>query len=93
MAKLGIALGSGPRGPGFESRHSDQKVLFSGENSTFSLFFSLKNVVKIDTFDLTTEIPQTDFYFDHRKGRPFQGGPSFLFTAAQDLKEYFYIWF
>ena len=24
VAKLGIALGSGPRGPGFESRHSDQ---------------------------------------------------------------------
>ena len=24
MAKLGIALGSGPRGRGFESRHSDQ---------------------------------------------------------------------
>ena len=23
VAKLGIALGSGPRGPGFESRHSD----------------------------------------------------------------------
>ena len=25
MAKFGIALGSGPRGPGFESRCSDQK--------------------------------------------------------------------
>ena len=25
MAKLGIALGSGPRGLGFESRHSDHK--------------------------------------------------------------------
>ena len=25
MAKFGIALGSGPRGLGFESRHSDQK--------------------------------------------------------------------
>ena len=25
VAKFGIALGSGPRGPGFESRHSDQK--------------------------------------------------------------------
>ena len=25
MAKLGIALGSGPRGLGFESRYSDQK--------------------------------------------------------------------
>ena len=25
VAKLGIALGSGPRGRGFKSRHSDQK--------------------------------------------------------------------
>ena len=25
VAKFGIALGSGPRGLGFESRHSDQK--------------------------------------------------------------------
>ena len=25
MAKFGIALGSGPRGRGFESRYSDQK--------------------------------------------------------------------
>ncbi len=27
VAKLGIALGSGPRGRGFESRHSDQRHL------------------------------------------------------------------
>ena len=26
MAKFGIALGSGPRGLGFESRYSDQKM-------------------------------------------------------------------
>ena len=26
MAKFGIALGSGPRGLGFESRYSDQKL-------------------------------------------------------------------
>ena len=26
VAKLGIALGSGPRGLGFESRHSDQII-------------------------------------------------------------------
>ena len=25
VAKLGIALGSGPRGRGFKSRHSDQR--------------------------------------------------------------------
>ncbi len=32
MAKFGIALGSGPRGLGFESRHSDKKSrsLFCG---------------------------------------------------------------
>ena len=79
--------------PGSNPGTPTKKVLFSGENSTFSLFFSLKNVVKIDTFDLTTEIPQTDFYFDHRKGRPFSRGPFFLFTAAQDLRGYCYIWF
>ena len=28
VAKFGIALGSGPRGLGFESRHSDQTVLY-----------------------------------------------------------------
>ena len=27
VAKFGIALGSGPRGLGFESRHSDQKAV------------------------------------------------------------------
>ena len=27
VAKFGIALGSGPRGLGFESRHSDQKPM------------------------------------------------------------------
>ena len=27
MAKFGIALGSGPRGLGFKSRHSDQKTV------------------------------------------------------------------
>lgn len=29
---------------------------------------------------LTTEIPQTDFYFDHRKGIPFFKGMPFLFV-------------
>ena len=28
MAKFGIALGSGPRGRGFESRYSDQCFLY-----------------------------------------------------------------
>ena len=43
VAKLGIALGSGPRGLGFESRYSDHrkqycKRLFCG---TFSLFIGI----------------------------------------------------
>ncbi len=29
VAKFGIALGSGPRGRGFKSRHSDQKICYS----------------------------------------------------------------
>ena len=35
MAKFGIALGSGPRGLGFESRYSDQK-----EKTTDKVVFS-----------------------------------------------------
>ena len=35
---------------------------------------------------LTTEIPQTDFCFDHLRGTPFSGVPAFLFTAAQKLR-------
>ena len=34
---------------------------------------------------LTTEIPQTDFCFDHLAGTPFRECPSFLFTAPQIL--------
>lgn len=42
VAKLGIALGSGPRGPGFESRHSDHRPLgFFGNPRVFSCFPSL----------------------------------------------------
>ena len=33
----------------------------------------------------TTEIPQTDFCFDHLAGTPFRECPSFLFTAPQIL--------
>ena len=36
MAKFGIALGSGPRGLGFESRYSDQK---SGDRIRGCRFF------------------------------------------------------
>ena len=40
MAKFGIALGSGPRGLGFESRHSDHKnALKSYDFGAFSCFF------------------------------------------------------
>ena len=41
VAKFGIALGSGPRGHGFESRHSDQKstsIIRCLSIFTFSLF-------------------------------------------------------
>ncbi len=36
VAKFGIALGSGPRGLGFESRHSDQKPSKSYDFDGFS---------------------------------------------------------
>ena len=41
VAKLGIALGSGPRGPGFESRHSDHGIAITGfeMNSVIAFFF------------------------------------------------------
>ena len=39
MAKFGIALGSGPRGLGFESRHSDQKRQHS---ICYAVFFMLR---------------------------------------------------
>ena len=42
MAKFGIALGSGPRGRGFESRYSDhQKALNSYEFGAFSYFLTM----------------------------------------------------
>ena len=40
MAKFGIALGSGPRGLGFESRHSDQKSQYSNRHTDFFLLVS-----------------------------------------------------
>ena len=43
MAKFGIALGSGPRGLGFESRYSDQK------NSRFCSVKVAKTAVFIKT--------------------------------------------
>ena len=43
VAKFGIALGSGPRGPGFESRHSDQKsAVFLRKQHFFFTFSSEK---------------------------------------------------
>ena len=54
MAKFGIALGSGPRGLGFESRYSDQRKALeryvSGAFSYFlgtSAYISLRSVNKI----------------------------------------------
>ena len=44
MAKFGIALGSGPRGLGFESRYSDHKKKSCAATGfkTFSFFIELK---------------------------------------------------
>ena len=38
---------------------------------------------------LTTEIPQTDFCFDHLTGTPERGCPPFLFSTAQNLRGFF----
>ena len=35
LSKFGIALGSGPRGLGFESRHSDQKTVITNVVTVF----------------------------------------------------------
>ena len=43
MAKFGIALGSGPRGLGFESRHSDQKT---GDRISGHRFFNLGDGIR-----------------------------------------------
>ena len=42
MAKFGIALGSGPRGLGFESRYSDQ---ISGDHNVIAGFSFFKLVL------------------------------------------------
>ena len=51
MAKLGIALGSGPRGRGFESRHSDQtniiRARFSEWEAGSDYLFSLASLRKL----------------------------------------------
>ena len=39
MAKFGIALGSGPRGLGFESRYSDHKPAFTSVDAGFLTLF------------------------------------------------------
>ena len=41
MAKFGIALGSGPRGRGFESRHSDQKRKWTLFASAFFFWYRI----------------------------------------------------
>ena len=48
MAKLGIALGSGPRGRGFESRYSDhRKALNSHEFGAFSYFLTMLTYISL----------------------------------------------
>ena len=67
VAKLGIALGSGPRGRGFKSRHSDQNPSksfdFDGFFFIFDWHFALKVVFLLSLFRpfplLTTAPPQT----------------------------------
>ena len=74
MAKLGIALGSGPRDLGFESRHSDQrkqyrKRLFCG---TFSLFIG-----KFQTFTHSLKISKSK-----QKGKQWP-----IFSSKNGLQE------
>ena len=45
MAKFGIALGSGPRGLGFESRYSDQKTGDCHAVTGFSSSFLKREIV------------------------------------------------
>ena len=48
MAKFGIALGSGPRGLGFESRHSDHNwtpILIRRVSKRVSSFFCVKSLI------------------------------------------------
>ena len=67
VAKLGIALGSGPRGRGFKSRHSDQNPSksfdFDGFFFIFDWHFALKVAFSLSLFRpfplLTTAPPQT----------------------------------
>ena len=55
---------------------------FVCKNGGFFLFFVAKSSFIILISLLTTEIPQTVFWFDHRKGTPFHKEyPSFLFTV------------
>ncbi len=49
VAKLGIALGSGPRDLGFESRHSDQEI---------HRFCSLKAAKTVDSFCIRLKVNQ-----------------------------------
>ena len=44
VAKFGIALGSGPRGHGFESRHSDQKNRRCVSSAGFQLSLPCRQV-------------------------------------------------
>ena len=57
MAKLGIALGSGPRGLGFESRYSDHRKASKSQGfGAFSNFFSRKCVFLLDYLPLLSAL-------------------------------------
>ena len=47
VAKLGIALGSGPRGRGFKSRHSDQTMIIRTTLSKWVMCSDLSFLLKM----------------------------------------------
>ena len=61
MAKFGIALGSGPRGLGFESRHSDQK---------YELSLQVELIFFIETGTVAKQRSLSRQYVQRTDGRP-----------------------
>ena len=68
VAKFGIALEWGSRGPEFESRHSDHKSSVFSEKVTFSVYFALgKFHLFEDVFSCGTACGIDDFLMNQRK--------------------------
>ena len=77
---FGRAFGSHPKGSGVRSSSGPPKMEIA--------------VVKTTAIShLTTEIPQTDFCFDHRKGIPCLMGMPFLLVYSPVKSEGFLCWF